>query len=121
MTEQEAQLQVRVVSARRSGRRTEQPSRRATYLAPEREAAPCLFLALSEAATAARGGERDAATLIAIMAREIGATPQARLDYAAVVDAESFEEVSTLARPARALVAAWFGQVRLIDNLLLPS
>jgi pantoate--beta-alanine ligase len=91
-------------------------------LTPEqREAAPCLFLALSEAAAAARGGERDATTLVAIMAREVGATAQARLDYAAVVDEETFEEVRTIERPARALVAARFGDVRLIDNLLLPS
>jgi pantoate--beta-alanine ligase len=96
-------------------------SSRNAYLSPvQREAAGCLFLALSEAAQMARGGERDAATLVAAMAREIGATPEARIDYAAVVDDDSFEEVSTIAGPARALVAARFGETRLIDNLLLP-
>jgi pantoate--beta-alanine ligase len=96
-------------------------SSRNDYLSPEqREAAGCLFLALSEAAQMARGGERDAATMVAAMAREIGATPEARVDYAAVVDDETFEEVSTIAAPARALVAARFGETRLIDNLLLP-
>ena len=86
----------------------------------QRAAAPCLFLALSEAAAMARGGERDAATLIAVMAREIGGTAAARLDYATVVDDRTFEEIPTLEPPARALVAARFGDVRLIDNLLLP-
>jgi pantoate--beta-alanine ligase len=96
-------------------------SSRNAYLSPEqREAAGCLFLALSEAAQMARGGERDAATVVAAMAREIGATPEARIDYAAVVDDETFDEVSTIAGPARALVAARFGETRLIDNLLLP-
>jgi pantoate--beta-alanine ligase len=96
-------------------------SSRNAYLSPEqREAAGCLFLALSEAAQIARGGERDTATLVAAMAREIGATPEARIDYAAVVDDETFEEVSTIAGAARALVAARFGETRLIDNLLLP-
>jgi pantoate--beta-alanine ligase len=96
-------------------------SSRNAYLSREqREAAGCLFLALSEAAQMARGGEGDAATLVAAMAREIGATPEARIDYAAVVDDETFEEVSTIASPARALVAARFGETRLIDNLLLP-
>ncbi len=96
-------------------------SSRNAYLSPEqRDAAGCLFLALSEAAQMARGGERDAATLVAAMAREIGATPEARIDYAAVVDDETFEEVATIAGPARALVAAKFGETRLIDNLLLP-
>jgi len=96
-------------------------SSRNAYLSPEqREAAGCLFLALSEAAQMARGGERDAATVVAAMAREIGATPEARIDYAAVVDDETFEEVSRIAGPARALVAARFAETRLIDNLLLP-
>ncbi|MGZ8636867.1 MAG: pantoate--beta-alanine ligase [Actinomycetota bacterium] len=97
-------------------------SSRNTRLTPEqRDAAGCLFLALSEAAELARAGERDAATLVAAMAREVGATPQARLDYAAVVDASTFEDVRELQAPARPLVAATFGDVRLIDNLLLPA
>jgi pantoate--beta-alanine ligase len=97
-------------------------SSRNRRLTPEqREAATCLFLALAEAAELARAGERDAAKLVAVMAREIGATPQARIDYVAVVDEETFEEVREIRGPARALVAARFGEVRLIDNLLLPT
>ncbi len=97
-------------------------SSRNALLAPEdRDSAGCLFLALSEAAQRARAGERAASALVAVMAREIGATPRARLDYAAVVDDETFEEVRTIERRARALVAARFGDVRLIDNLLLPT
>jgi pantoate--beta-alanine ligase len=97
-------------------------SSRNRLLSPdEREAATCLFLALSEAAELARAGEREAGRLVAAMAREIGATPLARLDYVAVVDDQTFEEVLTIAGPARALVAARFGRVRLIDTLLLPT
>ncbi|HEX9122196.1 MAG TPA: pantoate--beta-alanine ligase [Actinomycetota bacterium] len=95
-------------------------SRNALLTPEQREAAGCLFLALSEAAEAARSGERDAGKLVAVMAREIGATPVARLDYAAVVDEETFEEVRRIDGKARALVAAWFGTIRLIDNLALP-
>jgi pantoate--beta-alanine ligase len=97
-------------------------SSRNRLLSPEqREAATCLFLALSEAAELARAGERDVGKLVAAMAREIGATPQARIDYVAVVDEDTFEELSAIAGPARALVAARFGGVRLIDTLLLPT
>ncbi|HEY3212298.1 MAG TPA: pantoate--beta-alanine ligase [Actinomycetota bacterium] len=97
-------------------------SSRNRLLSPEqREAATCLFLALSEAAELARAGERDVGRLVAAMAREIGATPQARIDYVAVVDEDTFEELPAIAGPARALVAARFGGVRLIDTLLLPS
>jgi len=95
-------------------------SRNASLTPEQRDAAGCLFLALSEAAQMARSGEGDGAKLVAAMAREIGATSQARLDYAAVVDEESFQEVREITRPARAVVAARFGDTRLIDNLLLP-
>jgi pantoate--beta-alanine ligase len=87
----------------------------------EREQAGCLFLALSEAAELARGGERDARVLVAAMAREIGATDLARLDYAAVVDEATFTPLTTIESPARAIVAARFPSARLIDNLLLPG
>lgn len=95
-------------------------SRNANLGPEERAQATCLFLALSEAAALARAGERDAAALIAAMAREVGAMPLARLDYAAVVDMGTFEPVRTLERPVRAVVAARFTSARLIDNLRLP-
>jgi pantoate--beta-alanine ligase len=95
-------------------------SRNARLGAEERDQAGCLFLALSEAATLARAGETNAAVLIAAMGREIGATPLAKLDYAAVVGEDTFEPVARLDRPARAIVAARFPSARLIDNLRLP-
>ena len=57
------------------------------------------------------------------MAREVGATPLARLDYAAVVDEGTFEPLDRLGPgvAARALVAARFPSARLIDNLRLPG
>jgi pantoate--beta-alanine ligase len=96
-------------------------SRNALLTPEQRDAAGCLFLALAAAAELTRNGEFDTAPLVAVMAREIGATPEARLDYAVVVDDETFQEIARIERPARALVAARFGEVRLIDNLLLPT
>jgi pantoate--beta-alanine ligase len=96
-------------------------SRNALLGAEERDQAGCLFLALSEGAALARAGEPDSAILIAAMAREIGATPLARLDYAAVVGEDTFGPVTRLAEPARAIVAARFPSARLIDNLRLPQ
>ena len=97
-------------------------SSRNALLAPEeREQAGCLFLGLSEAAALARAGERDAHVLIAALAREVGATPLARLDYAAVVDDDTFTAIDVIDRPARAIVAAAFPSARLIDNLALPA
>jgi pantoate--beta-alanine ligase len=96
-------------------------SRNARLGPEERDQAGCLFLALSEAAALARSGETDAAILVAAMAREIGATPLARLGYAAVVDEATFEPITRVDVPARAIVAARFPSARLIDNLRLPE
>ena len=97
-------------------------SRNARLTPDEREQAACLFLALTEAAALSRRGERDPNVLVAAMAREVGATPLVRLDYAAVVNDRTFELVDRLdpAVPARALVAAELGSARLSDNLSLP-
>jgi pantoate--beta-alanine ligase len=96
-------------------------SSRNDLLPPEhRKAAPVLFEALSSAAGLVRRGQRQGDVLRAAMAREIGSEPVARLDYVAVVDDATWEELGVIEGPARALVAARFGQVRLIDNLMLP-
>src|SRR5206468_825203 len=96
-------------------------SRNARLTPEERRAAPVLFEALSDAAALVRQGERRGDVLRAGMARRIGAERLARLDYVAVVDAESWEDVEVLERPARALAAVRIGDTRLIDNLLLPA
>jgi pantoate--beta-alanine ligase len=99
-------------------------SSRNVRLSPaERDQAASLFLGLSEGATRARGGERDAHAVRAAIAREIGATPLARLDYAEVVDDATFLPLDELEPgiSARAIVAARFSNARLIDNLVLPS
>ncbi|HEX2089463.1 MAG TPA: pantoate--beta-alanine ligase [Actinomycetota bacterium] len=96
-------------------------SSRNSYLSPEdRRAAPVLFDALSIAASLVRTGERRAGVLKAEMARRIGAETRARIDYVAIVDDSTWEDVETVSGPARALVAARIGPARLIDNLLLP-
>jgi pantoate--beta-alanine ligase len=96
-------------------------SSRNAYLSPEeRAAAPVLFEALTDAATLVRVGERRADVVRAEMARTIGSASPARLDYVAVVDDKTWDEVAEITGPARALVAARVGPARLIDNLLLP-
>jgi pantoate--beta-alanine ligase len=98
-------------------------SSRNIHLSPEeRPAARCLYEALARAAWLVEGGERDPHVLRAEMAKRIGAEPLASLDYVAVVDEASFEEVDRLDAPSRALAAARVGKTRLIDNLpLVPA
>jgi pantoate--beta-alanine ligase len=98
-------------------------SRNALLSTQQRQAAPVLFEALSDAATRARAGERNADILKAEIARLVGAEPLAKLDYVAIVDDATWEEVREIPHPhpSRALVAAYFGDVRLIDNVSLPT
>jgi len=51
------------------------------------------------------------------MRRVLEAEPQAAVDYAEIVDADSFEPVLRIARPSYVLLAAFIGKTRLIDNL----
>ena len=97
-------------------------SSRNIYLSSEeREAALCLSRALFEAMAMVEGGERDADVLRARMRARIEDEPLAALDYSTVVDDRTFGELDRIAGPARALVAARFGQARLIDNALLSG
>ncbi len=95
-------------------------SRNAYLSEEERVAAPVLFDALTAAAALVRRGERRGDVLRAEMAKRIGGERLARMDYVAVVDESTWEDVKVLKGPARALVAARLGKPRLIDNVSLP-
>ena len=93
-------------------------SSRNTYLTrEEREAAPVLYRALRAGAASILAGERDPASVRSLMAQIIEAEPLARLDYAEVVDADSFRVPDPLAGNLRLLAAVRFGRARLIDNV----
>ncbi|HET8618524.1 MAG TPA: pantoate--beta-alanine ligase [Acidimicrobiales bacterium] len=93
-------------------------SSRNVYLSPdERAAAPVLYRALRAGAAAVGAGERDPAAVRDLMAGIIEAEPLAGLDYAEVVDADSFTVPDPLAGNLRLLAAVRFGRARLIDNV----
>jgi len=93
-------------------------SSRNVYLTPEeRAAAPVVYTALRSGAAAIAAGERDPATVRELMAQIIEAEPLAQLDYAEVVDADSFTVPEPLAGNLRLLAAVRFGRARLIDNV----
>ena len=92
-------------------------SRNAYLTADERRAATVLHRALEAARAELTAGERDSLRLQAAMRRVLEAEPQAAVDYAEIVDADSFEQVNRIARPCYILLAAFIGKTRLIDNL----
>jgi len=93
-------------------------SSRNVYLTPdERAAAPVVYTALRAGVAAITAGERDPAAVRDLMARIISAEPLAQLDYAEVVDADSFTVPDPLGGNLRLLAAVRFGRARLIDNV----
>jgi pantoate--beta-alanine ligase len=95
-------------------------SSRNMYLTLEqRQQALVLYRSLMRVQTAVDRGERDAAKLRQIGEQGIAEEPGARLDYFAIVDPETLDEVTSIAKGALVAVAAYVGATRLIDNLLL--
>lgn len=93
-------------------------SSRNVLLAPDdRAAAVVLSRALRAAADAHARGEHDASALRRIATDRIGAEPRASLEYVELVDASTLESVERVDGRVVILTAAWFGVVRLIDNL----
>jgi pantoate--beta-alanine ligase len=94
-------------------------SRNARLSEPQRKAATVLHTALAYAQEIADTGVHDANVLRAWIAQTIEVEPLASLDYAEIVDEDDLMQVDTIDVPSIALVAARFGDVRLIDNLRL--
>jgi len=97
-------------------------SSRNEYLdAQERQQATVLHRALQEARRHIEEGERDGDVLRRILTQRVASAPDAVLDYAAVVDADSLAPVARLilGRPVLLALAVKFGGTRLIDNLLI--
>lgn len=95
-------------------------SSRNVRLTPEHRAAATV---LSKALHAARerydAGERDARALRRTAVDMIEDGAHAELEYVEVVDADTLVPIERIDRDAVLLTAAWFGGVRLIDNVRL--
>ena len=94
-------------------------SSRNVRLTPEhRAAAPAIRRCLQTAAEAYSTGAEPQA-LCTRVRTELESIPGVRCDYVELVDAETLHELLAPSRLALLAVAAWFGDVRLIDNIEL--
>lgn len=94
-------------------------SRNAYLSSEERKAATVLYRALRAAEGEVASGVRDALQLQSAMNKLLLAEPRALLDYAEIVDADTFEPVVRVSRHAYVLLAVHIGKTRLIDNMLI--
>lgn len=95
-------------------------SSRNKYLtSEERRNATGLVRALARANRAYLAGERSGTKLRTILTDALCEVPGLRIDYTEVVEGETLQTAETFQSPAVALVAAFLGETRLIDNHIL--
>jgi pantoate--beta-alanine ligase len=95
-------------------------SSRNQYLSTEeRRQALVLSRALRAASKLIAGGETCSAALLSAMRSEMGQEPAARIDYIAVVDPNTLEEIEDVRGGGLLAIAAQLGSTRLIDNALV--
>jgi pantoate--beta-alanine ligase len=96
-------------------------SRNAYLNRDERRAATVLHRSLDAARRKINSGARAANELLDAVNSALASEPLAKLDYAALVDANSFEAVDFVRGSCLLLIAARVGSTRLIDNMLIEE
>lgn len=97
-------------------------SSRNVYLnADQRNSATALYRSLNAVREAIAKGERDVVQLLKTVREVIGGAGGVRLDYAEIVDADTFEPVVRLRGDCYVVLAAFLGTTRLIDNALIEE
>jgi pantoate--beta-alanine ligase len=96
-------------------------SRNAYLSKEERAAAAVLSRSLATVREKIEAGERAAAPLVEIIRATVATERLVSLDYAAIVDADSFECVDFAKGNCLVLLAARVGSTRLIDNLFVEE
>ena len=95
-------------------------SSRNAYLSPqERKSALVLSRALTEIQSRFERGEHTAARLIDAGKQVLAREPGARLDYLEIVGPDTLEPVEEATNTVLVAVAAFVGNTRIIDNILL--
>ena len=97
-------------------------SSRNAYLKPEeRRAATVLYRSLKAAEEAIAAGERSGDEIRRLLCSILNSEPLARVEYAEVVDAETFQPVEVLRGRLVLPLAVRVGGTRLIDNFRLAA
>lgn len=95
-------------------------SSRNTYLTSEqRMSALSLSKSLQNARRRVENGEKDASQIIEAASELINSHPETMIDYIAVCDPETLDDVQTIQKPVLMALAVKVGTTRLIDNMIL--
>ncbi len=85
----------------------------------ERKDAPILYQSLKNAENLIKQGERDAKKIVKTVEDMIRQKPAARIDYVKALDAKELKEVKVVSDEIMVALAVFFGQTRLIDNIII--
>ncbi|MDP2980611.1 MAG: pantoate--beta-alanine ligase [Candidatus Omnitrophota bacterium] len=85
----------------------------------ERGRAQSIYKSLKSAKELFNEGERDSKKIINKIKRVINNQPDAKIDYAAIVDAKDLRDIKKISGEALVAIAVWIGKTRLIDNIML--
>ena len=96
-------------------------SRNAYLNAEQRKQATVLYRSLMKISALFQQGERNATRLIETAREVLQGESTVRLDYLEVVDPNTLQAVQTVQENALAAIAAYVGDTRLIDNVLLQA
>jgi pantoate--beta-alanine ligase len=95
-------------------------SSRNVRLSPaERQKSLCISHALRAAADMVSRGERQANVILQTVRELLERQDGVRIEYVTLCHPESLEEVQEVSGPTLLAIAAWLGEVRLIDNSVL--
>ncbi|MCX5710339.1 MAG: pantoate--beta-alanine ligase [Candidatus Omnitrophica bacterium] len=112
-------VKVRVMSTVREKNGLALSSRNAYLNKKEKEDALVLFKSLNLALLLIKGGLRDAGRLIKRVRELISKKKSAKIDYIAIVNAETLEPLNKIRGDCLIALAVRIGKTRLIDNVLL--
>ena len=94
-------------------------SRNVRLTSEDRAAAPIIFSALTQARHEVSGGNVSAREIEKLITKAMESEPRCNVEYVHVVRSRGLASIDTIDELSVACVAAWFGDVRLIDNIEL--
>ena len=94
-------------------------SRNARLSTVEREMSLCVSRALAAAQELVSGGQTSSAVVLQAVQQMLTQNAAVRVEYASLCQPETLEEVEQISGPTLLAIAAWVGEVRLIDNCVL--
>jgi pantoate--beta-alanine ligase len=94
-------------------------SRNARLSTAERQTSLCISRALNSAAEMVKNGNQRADLILQNVRNILDQQGGVHLEYASLCHPETLEEVNEVTRPTLLAIAAWVGEVRLIDNRVI--